>query len=480
MQRLVRSFYFQVVFGVALPVLLALVFLSVFHSWRERNLVLAQANDMAVVAGEQLLRSLKFAMLLNRPDMVATILDDVADDGFAERIQIMQVDGRVKYDTQRTAVGKLFQESEPGCNECHASGEAILPFTTTLSTNQNILRVVVPIPNQPECQQCHSTSSKYLGLVVMDTSLAGLRGVMLDDLWVDALYLVVITFILVLIVYQLLRVLVVERVHVWREGLLRFAEGDFSPRIPVTPDEFGTLSATINYMAEQMQRIESVRKERQEVRERAIVEERERIARELHDGLAQLLGYVKTKALAARYNLQNEKPRDAEKNLLQLEEAAQSLSTDVREAILGLRTTTQAGAGLGNLLNEYAGQFSRMSGIAVQVGFPESLAQWAIPAETELQLLRIVQEACTNVRKHAEADHISICLEEKSNHYWLVIQDNGRGMAESEVDLTPEIAHFGLRTMEERAHSIGATLKIHSTPGQGTRLVVKFPKPVSS
>ncbi|MER3513125.1 MAG: histidine kinase, partial [Chloroflexota bacterium] len=167
-------------------------------------------------------------------------------------------------------------------------------------------------------------------------------------------------------------------------------------------------ATAFNRMADELERHMREERERSALRQRAIVEERERVARELHDGLAQLLGYVNTKAMAVRLMLKKRQMKAAEEHLLQLEEAARELFVDVREAILGLKASGQAGAGLSALLNEYAAQFSRLSSLPVQIEIAPDAASVQLAAEAELQLLRIVQEALTNVRKHAAATSVHI------------------------------------------------------------------------
>jgi len=165
----------------------------------------------------------------------------------------------------------------------------------------------------------------------------------------------------------------------------------------VPADELDELASTFNQMAHELDRHDREQEELSELRQRAIVEERERIARELHDGLAQLLGYVNTKTMAVRLMLRNQQVEAADRHLLQLDEATRELSVDVRQAVLGLRTAGQIGDGLTAMLGDFAVQFSRFGGVPVEVVVAPEIQRLALTAEVELQLLRIVQEALTNV-----------------------------------------------------------------------------------
>jgi signal transduction histidine kinase len=205
-----------------------------------------------------------------------------------------------------------------------------------------------------------------------------------------------------------------------------------------------------------------------------IDDERQRIARELHDGLAQLLGYVSTKAMAVRLMLKNGQTEAAHQHLLQLEEAARELYVDVRQTILDLKMTGQSGAGLTATLKEFTAQFSRLSGLSVELAIAPAVESLSLTAEIELQLLRIVQEALTNVRKHASATKVWISLRISDGVLELRVSDDGQGFDPEHVPTT-HWPHFGLSTMHERAKAIGAEFDLDSELGAGTRIMVRLP-----
>ncbi len=210
-----------------------------------------------------------------------------------------------------------------------------------------------------------------------------------------------------------------------------------------------------------------------ELRERAIVEERERIARELHDGLSQLLGYVNTKAIAARLLLSKRQIKAADQQLLQLEEATKELFVDVREAILGLKMAGQSNAGLALNLNEFVASFSDLSGLPVKLEIAPEVENLPLKTETEYQLMRIVQEALNNVRKHASADQVWVNVQYSNNRLELCVIDNGIGF-DPQAPQAIQKGHFGLNTMQERARSIGAELSIESSIHHGCCVRVRL------
>lgn len=205
----------------------------------------------------------------------------------------------------------------------------------------------------------------------------------------------------------------------------------------------------------------------------AVLEERERIAREMHDGLGQVLGYVNTKTLAVGRLLEVGKVDDARVQLRQLETAAKEVYADVREAILGLRTVVRPGKGLLTALREYLEGFELQSGITVELRLWPTECELRLPLEAEIQLLRIIQEALANIRKHAGARCATVQLTRLDDAVRLVVEDDGVGFDRERVsqDGWPR---FGLQTMQERAASIGATFAIESLAGAGTRIILSI------
>lgn len=209
------------------------------------------------------------------------------------------------------------------------------------------------------------------------------------------------------------------------------------------------------------------------MRQRAIIDERERIARELHDGLSQLLGYVNTKAMAVRLMLKNGQFGEADRHLSQLEEAAQGLFVDVRSEILGLRIIGQSSAGLIENIREYVEQFSRISGLSVEVVLKPDGAQINLPLEAELQVIRILQEALNNVYKHASTTDVIVSIKQNQDIFELTICDNGSGLLGAQSGASDQ-PRFGLSMMQERAQALGADLDITSEPGQGTTVMLRM------
>ncbi len=155
------------------------------------------------------------------------------------------------------------------------------------------------------------------------------------------------------------------------------------------------------------------------------------------------------------------------------EKIAADAFREVRQSIFGLRTMVTRSLGLVPTLAEYLHDFSQQSGVAVDLRISDE-GQIRLSPDREVQLIRIIQEAHTNVRKHAEARHASVTLDATPEGLGVTIADDGRGFAPAEVRARGRES-FGLQTMEERAAAAGGCLRVESAPGEGTRVVVRFP-----
>ena len=210
--------------------------------------------------------------------------------------------------------------------------------------------------------------------------------------------------------------------------------------------------------------------QRAQMQKMAILEERERISREMHDGLAQVLGFLCVKAESTLNLLRAGQEQEAIVALREIENVAQEAYVEVREAILGLRTTVAPGTGLIPSLTEYIHRFGHQFGIDVHLALPNG-ADIRLAPNAEVQLLRIVQEALTNVRKDAKARHAWVRFKLADGLVTVIIEDDGCGFDVTQV----QGKHFGLETMRERAEAVGGSLELETAPGYGTRLTVRLP-----
>ncbi|MBP7691314.1 MAG: HAMP domain-containing protein, partial [Anaerolineales bacterium] len=394
----------QLAVGVGLPVFLALTGLGIIHYARERHLVEQQISESAIQLGQIVTGSLRHAMLTKDRKTLAAIVSDVGQNETVQRLQLINRRGQVIADSAGNATGQTFVKDSSGCVECHRYPAEVRPRVTTLTAADGTLRAVAPIANAQPCQQCHPPEQTHLGVVVLDTPTLLLQQHALEDLGGDVLLSAAFTVLVSAGLSFSVDRLVIRRVEAFRAPLAQLAAGDFTARLPRNgPDEIGQLAQAFNNMAAKVEAYTQEQAKRGALRQAAIVEERERIARELHDGIAQLLGYFNTKLAAAQLLLQKKQIGAAAENLATLEAATQTVAGDVRLAILGLRLSSQITNGLIPTLSEYVDQFGRLSQLPVELIISPETAELKLDPETEVQALRILQEALSNIHKHAAA-----------------------------------------------------------------------------
>jgi nitrate/nitrite-specific signal transduction histidine kinase len=210
----------------------------------------------------------------------------------------------------------------------------------------------------------------------------------------------------------------------------------------------------------------------QQVRRLAILEERDRLAREMHDYLAQALGYLNLKASLTSGLLSSHQIDQVEAGLLELKQVTKEIYTDVREAIFSLRTAASPGLGLLPTLRDYLEEYERHYGVQAELVVDHDPGGFS--PEVDVQVLRIIQEALTNVRKHAKTSRAWVCLEQEDSRLRITIEDDGRGFDPARVEWAGQ-RYFGLQIMRERAESVGGTLELDSRPGHGTRVTIWMP-----
>ncbi|MGE5249582.1 MAG: type IV pili methyl-accepting chemotaxis transducer N-terminal domain-containing protein [Bacteroidota bacterium] len=203
----------------------------------------------------------------------------------------------------------------------------------------------------------------------------------------------------------------------------------------------------------------------------AALEERNRIAAEMHDGLGQTLSYLglMTDEMAA---LLAEEQYDAVgENLHRTREAIDQAVRETREAISSLLNLPRPGADLYVRLRQITEEFIRETKLPVSWQQDPGSAPECTPEAAE-QVLNIAREALNNVAHHAHAKHVAVQMARDGGSYCIVIQDDGNGFDTAQPSPS---GHFGLQIMQARAAHIGGRVEIQSSPGEGTRLRLTWP-----
>ena len=234
-------------------------------------------------------------------------------------------------------------------------------------------------------------------------------------------------------------------------------------------DQLATAIENARLYAEMEARVKALSRELQYM---AVVEERERLSREMHDGVAQTLSLLSIEVGQARTLLEKGEIEATAAELREITRVIDAGYEELREAITSLRLTAPRGEDWLDWLQEYVYEFGVRHGLETAVHLPTEHKPLVLPPLQEIHLTRIIQEALNNVRKHAQATQVSLALEPNGHKLRLQIHDNGRGFDAGWAQ--SRRGRYGLSTMRERAELLGGTLHVESQPGQGTRIIVEI------
>lgn len=205
-------------------------------------------------------------------------------------------------------------------------------------------------------------------------------------------------------------------------------------------------------------------------KELAVTEERNLLAQELHDSIAQSLAFLNIEVQMLDHSLARGNLEDARQELAQIREGIQESYDDVRELLVHFRThlkQTDLETAIRAALQRFEGQ------TGIRTRFDASGTTISLAPEVQPQVLHIVQEALSNVRKHARASEVAVEVV-RNGGYLFSVRDNGRGFDLSTLAERAD-THVGLRIMRERAHRIGGQLHVRSQPDRGTEIALSLP-----
>ncbi|MDO9189471.1 MAG: histidine kinase, partial [Sulfurimicrobium sp.] len=198
-------------------------------------------------------------------------------------------------------------------------------------------------------------------------------------------------------------------------------------------------------------------------KEMAISEERNLLAQELHDSIAQGLAFLNIQVQMLEDSLRKGNEREVTEGLAHIREGVQESYDDVRELLVHFRTRVHQ-SDLEGAIRGALEKFEGQTGIKATLKITGEGAK--LDPSNETQVLHIVQEALSNVRKHAAASAVMVEVS-RNGECIILVRDNGRGF---NSELQPGDSHVGISIMKERAHRIGGLLEILSTPGAGTEV----------
>lgn len=221
-------------------------------------------------------------------------------------------------------------------------------------------------------------------------------------------------------------------------------------------------------------------------RELAALHERERIGRDLHDGLGQVMGYVNLQTQNATALIAADQISEAQAILSKLTLTAQEAHANIRSYILDLRLLESAPIQQSwkTSLQVLLKSFEQRYNFTTTLEYPATIADDPFDLNSAKEVLQIILEALNNIHKHAATDQAQLRLERESNALLVIVEDQGAGFnSQSQLrslDSKKALSGLGLQMMHERANLIHADLRIQSTPGTGTRLLLRIPDHVQA
>lgn len=219
---------------------------------------------------------------------------------------------------------------------------------------------------------------------------------------------------------------------------------------------------------------EALAREQEILTMNAVMQERERLSRELHDGVAQLVAHLLLRLDTIKELVEDGRQQEAEAELERLHGVAGEIYDDIGESITGLRTNVTE-RGLICALQDYVDRFEERHQIPTRLRTDDA-ADLLSPLAA-LQLFRFIQEALTNIRKHAGAREATVTLTANGpDQLSVVIADDGRGFTLGSRG-SGKVRPLGMTSMRERVEALGGTLHVQSQPGSGTYVTALIPIP---
>ena len=240
----------------------------------------------------------------------------------------------------------------------------------------------------------------------------------------------------------------------------------FRSSMELSPDMRELLEAMVRHLASSMEGLRAAALER----EAAVADERGMLARELHDSIAQSLAFLKIQTQLLRDAVKKGNDTARDRSMAELDVGVRECYADVRELLVHFRTRTSE-EDIEAALRTTLSKFEHQTGVATELqihgrGLP-------LPPDVQIQVLHMVQESLSNVRKHAHAQKVRLRVQ-RHPHWSFEVQDDGQGFNPEQP--TPNAPlHVGLGIMQERAKGIGASVEVHSAPGRGTTVQISLP-----
>lgn len=466
----------RVTLSLIVPLVVILGFFTTIEYLRHRKFVLDSLSVMASYTGRVVEDNLHHAMLQSDFGEVQATLDSIASNEEIEVLYLLDTSGEVIFAPNGENIGIQLDNRQSACQPCHALPAAERPtsIVVTDENGQRVFRSMQPIENEPACAECHGADERLRGVLLVDISVGPMQADLNANLRENLLWLGITLLVTVLVVNLVMNRFVLQRLESFAANIAGFGDGRKPHFIPQeSQDEIGQLAQAFKVMATQ---IETRRAEKAELLKRLMTaqeEERKRVARELHDGTSQSLTslLVQLEMIESTYTQVDTLPALAG-HMDDLRGIITQTLEEVHDMALQLRPSVLDDMGLPTALERLVSDWRQRHTLHIDLTIHGLDGRRLQPA-IETALYRIIQEALTNVVRHARAKNAGVIVNQRKDIIQIIVEDDGDGF---EPDATGH-AHqqLGLIGIRERAEILSGKVTLESAPGKGTTVYVELP-----
>ncbi len=484
-----RSLRFKVSLGVCLALIVLLAPLNWLQYQVQRRAAIADLELLAANTGAVAEHSLEEAMLTNNRSNIQAIVDGVAQVPGVQSVFLLTPHAVVAASPSGLHNGEQLDQASSVCQACHQFPAASRPrgIAVTAADGQPVFRTMTPIPNRLACQRCHSPQDRLNGVFYMDFSMAGLNMRLERGLQTALLGSTTIIILSALVLYMLLSRLIITPMERVAQALRSFSQGERTTRVSMqAQDEMGLLGHIFNEMADTIQTQEAEAsqlymelKHKDEIRRQLLArlitareEERRHLAREIHDELGQLLTGLSLNLKLCQQAVPND-PQVAHDRLAKANAVVRQTIEQSHRLIADLRPPILDDLGLAPALQAELNQRLAPLDIAAHLDTEGDVER--LPADMRTATFRIVQEAITNVIRHANARQVYVRLQRAADGLTVTVEDDGVGLPNGDLRGSDGCEALGILGMQERAGALGGRLEVTRCQPHGTRVTLWLP-----
>ncbi|MBI3959543.1 MAG: sensor histidine kinase, partial [Chloroflexi bacterium] len=455
---------------------------------RQRRTGMRELEILAAATGAIAATSLEHAMLTKNRASIQAIIDSVGQAVGTPTIYLINPEAEVAASPGGLHNGQQLDRNDADCQVCHRLPAAERPGGVVVvdEAGQAVFRTMTPIPNRPACYRCHAAEERLNGVFYMDFSMSGLNSRLAQNLRQAFLLSVLIIAICAIGLYVLLSWLFITPMERIADGMRRFSSGERGARLTVgARDEVGLLADVYNKMADTIQTQEAeaqqlyselaagdaVRRQLTGKLISAREEESRRLARRIHDVLGQLLTGLSIYLRLAEDSVPPELTT-AQEHLAKANALVRETIDQGHALITQLRPTVLDDYGLVSALQEEVKRQLHPLGLVTELSADPGLEE--LPPGVTTAAYRIVQEALSNVIRHAHAQKVWIRLERQGDDLLAIVEDDGVGIPAEEGPATP-LKGMGILGMQERAAVLDGEVQVTARVVGGVRVTARLP-----